>query len=252
MNQAAIFSGEDSTMAEVSTQTFDIGDPLPDEYRDLLVRMMAHEGERTGNKSFMQFFESVLDCAEKYAPNQDAQLTMAGYVAEEMKHCIMFHRLIMEIDKDLVFRDTPFAHYAFHIPRNSWTDMNWFNFFLDLNGAFHAGEWKHSSYLPLRRIAPTIERDEFGHSDIGYRFLQETCKTPEGRAEAQEKLNVWYPAALDTFGTSTSKRNPRFIYWGLKNMTNEAMRQAYRKYTDEKIHSLGLTPPDEKLNRRFL
>ena len=149
-------------MAEVSTetpstQTFDIGDPLPEEYRDLLTRMMAHEGERTGNKSFMKFFESVLDCAEKYAPNQDAQLIMAGYVAEEMKHCIMFHRLIMEIDKDLVFRDTPFAHYAFHLPRNTWTDMNWFNFFLDLNGAFHAGEWKHSSYLPLRRIAATID-----------------------------------------------------------------------------------------------
>jgi len=239
-------------MAETCGQTFDIGDPLPDEYRELLVRMMAHEGERTGNRSFMVFFESVLANAAEYAPHDEAKLTMANYVAEEMKHCIMFHRLIMELDKSLVFKDTPFQHYAFHLPRESWTDQNFFNFFLDLNGAFHAGEWRHSSYLPLRRIAPTIERDEYGHSNMGYRFLQEACQTPEGKAEVQEKLYTWYPAALDTFGTSTSRRTPRFMYWGLKVMTNEEIRQAYRRYTDEKLKALGLTLPDEKWNRRFL
>jgi len=239
-------------MAETCGRSFDIGDPLPDEYRDLLVRMLTHEGERTGNRSFMLFFASVLDNAGKYAPNDDAKLTMAGYVAEEMKHCIMFHRLVMEIDKSLVFKDTPFQHYAFHIPRDSWTDQNFFNLFLDLNGAFHAGEWRSSTYLPLARMAPTIERDEYGHSDMGFRFLRETCKTPEGKAEAQEKLYTWYPAALDTFGTSTSKRTPRFIYWGLKTMSNEEMRQEYKRYVDQKLSSLGLTIPDEKANRRFL
>ena len=239
-------------MTEVCNRTFDIGDPLPEEYRDLLVRMMMHEGERTGNMSFMLFFASVLDNAGKYAPHDDAKLTMAGYVAEEMKHCIMFHRLVMEIDKSLVFKDTPFQHYAFHLSRDSWTDMNFFNLFLDLNGAFHAGEWRSSSYLPLARMAPIIERDEYGHSDMGYRFLQETCKTPEGKAEAQELLYKWYPAALDTFGTSTSKRTPRFLYWGLKIKTNEEARQEYKRYVDKKLLALGLTLPDEKANRRFL
>jgi len=237
---------------ETCGKTFDIGDPLPEEYHDLLVRMLTHEGERTGNRSFMVFFETVLDNAGKYAPNDDAKLAMAGYVAEEMKHCIMFHRLVMEVDKSLVFRDTPFQHYAFHIPRDSWTDQNLFNLFLDLNGAFHAGEWRSSSYLPLSRIAPTIEKDEFGHSNLGYRFLQETCKTPEGRREVQEKLYTWYPAALDTFGTSTSKRTPRYMYWGLKVKTNEEMRQEYKHYVDKKLLSLGLQLPDEHANRRFL
>jgi len=231
-----------STAMETCGRTFDIGDPLPEEYRDLLVRMLTHEGERTGNRSFMVFFESVLDNAGKYAPNDDAKVTMANYVAEEMKHCIMFHRLVMEVDKSLVFKDTPFQHYAFHIPRD----------FLDLNGAFHAGEWRSSSYLPLARMAPTIEKDEYGHSNMGYRFLQETCKTPEGKAEVQEKLYTWYPAALDTFGTSTSKRSPRYIYWGLKQKGNEEMRQEYKKYVDQKLRALGLTIPDEKANRRFL
>src|SRR3990172_1679443 len=220
-------------MAESCGRTFDIGDPLPEEYKDLLVRMLAHEGERTGNRSFMEFLETVLDNAGKYAPSDDAKLTMANYVAEEMKHCIMFHRLVMEVDKHLVFADTPFQHYAFHLPRESWTDQNLFNLFLDLNGAFHAGEWRHSSYLPLARIAPTIERDEFGHSNMGYKFLEETCKTAGKIQEVQEKLFTWYPAALDTFGTSTSKRTPRYIYWGLKETTNEEMRQAYRRYADE-------------------
>ena len=239
-------------MAEVCNRTFDIGDPLPEEYRDLLVRMMTHEGERTGNLSFMLFFASVLDNAGKYAPHEEAKLTMAGYVAEEMKHCIMFHRLVMEIDKSLVFKDTPFQHYAFHLSRDSWTDMNFFNLFLDLNGAFHAGEWCSSSYLPLARMAPIIERDEYGHSEMGYHFLQETCQTPQGKAEAQELLYKWYPAALDTFGTSTSKRTPRFLYWGLKTKTNEEARQEYKRYVNKKLLALGLTLPDEKANRRFL
>ena len=82
--------------------------------------------------------------------------------------------------------------------------------------------------------------------------MEETCRTPKGKAETQEKLYTWYPAALDTFGTSTSKRNPRYIYWGLKIMSNEDLRQNYKRYADEKIRSLGLAVPDEFANRRFL
>jgi 1,2-phenylacetyl-CoA epoxidase catalytic subunit len=35
-------------------------------------------------------------------------------------------------------------------------------------------------------------------------------------------------------------------------MSNEELRQIYKKYADEKIRSLGLAVPDEFANRRFL
>ncbi|MBI4483420.1 MAG: phenylacetate-CoA oxygenase subunit PaaI, partial [Acidobacteria bacterium] len=179
---------------------FEEGSPLPDEYKKLLIKMLEHEGERTGNKSFFQFLQSVLEVTESYAPDVEAKLIMADYVAEELKHCIMFQRIAIGLDKDLATRDTPFKHEAFHLPRESWADESFFHLFLDLNGAFHAGEWRKSSYLPLRRIAKTIEKDEFGHSEMGYRFLQDICNDPKGKEKVQRLLYKWYPAALDTFG----------------------------------------------------
>jgi len=46
-------------MAETSGRTFDIGAPLPEEYKELLVRMLAHEGERTSDRSFMEFLATL-------------------------------------------------------------------------------------------------------------------------------------------------------------------------------------------------
>lgn len=231
---------------------FEEGDPLPEEYKKLLLKMLEHEGERAGNKSFLKFLQRVLEATEAFAPNEEAKVIMANYAAEEMKHCIMFHRLAMGIDKHFATRDTPFKHYAFHLPIECWADECFFHFFIDLNGAFHAIDWRESSYLPLRRMAPTFERDEFGHSEMGYRFLQEICNERQGKEQVQRLLYKWYPAALDTFGRSDSPNSPRFIYWGLKRMTNEELRQQYKKYVDAKLEALGLDIPDEKYNRKFL
>ena len=80
---------------------FEEGSPLPEEYKKLLIKMLEHEGERTGNKSFFQFVQSVLEVTEAHAPDAEARLIMANYVAEELKHCIMFQRIAVGLDKDL-------------------------------------------------------------------------------------------------------------------------------------------------------
>jgi len=73
---------------------------------------------------------------------------------------------------------------------------------IDLNGAFHARDWRESSYAPLRKISRTVERDEFGHSEMGYHFLRAVCTERRGRALAQALAPKWYSAALDMFGTA--------------------------------------------------
>src|SRR5207249_714291 len=83
-------------------------------------------------------------------------------------------------------------------------------------GAFHARDWRDSSYAPLAEMSSTVERDELGHSEMGYRFLGEIVSDARGRALAQRLLAKWYPAALDMFGRSDSKNAPKFIGWGLK------------------------------------
>ncbi|HLC43160.1 MAG TPA: Phenylacetic acid catabolic protein [Methylomirabilota bacterium] len=231
---------------------FDEGEPLPDEYKALLIKMLKAEGERAGNKSFLGFMATCLDLAEHLFPTQETKLMKAEYLAEELKHAIMFHRLTVGLDPTFALRDVPYVHYAFHLPRETWADDAYFHFFVDLNGAFHAHDWQESSYLPLQKIAPTVERDELGHSEMGHYFLQIICSENKGKTTAQKLLEKWYSAALDMFGRSDSPNQPRFIHWGLKSVGNEEIRQAYKSYVDKKLRALGLDIPDEKKNRRFL
>jgi 1,2-phenylacetyl-CoA epoxidase catalytic subunit len=231
---------------------FDEGDELPDEYRSLLMKMLRHEGERAGNKSFLGLMGACLEMAENFAPNPEARLIKSEYLAEELKHAIMFHRLAIGLDPDFALRDVPYAHYAFHLPKQTWADDAYFHFLIDLNGAFHARDWRESSYMPLRKISRTVERDEFGHSEMGYYFLARICEDRRGRMLAQALLPKWYAAALDMFGRSDSPNTVRFIHWGLKGVGNAEIRQHYQQYVDRKIVGLGLELPDQQQNRRFL
>jgi 1,2-phenylacetyl-CoA epoxidase catalytic subunit len=231
---------------------FDEHDTVPEEYKALLLKMLRHEGERAGNKSFLGFMSTCLDLAEALFPTAEARLLKAEYVAEELKHAIMFHRLAVGLEPAFALRDVPYAHYAFHLPRESWADDAYFHFLVDLNGAFHARDWRESSYVPLAQMSATLERDELGHSEMGYYFLGEICQDRRGRMLAQRLLEKWYPAALDMFGRSDSPNAPRFIHWGLKSVGNAEIRQAYKQYVDRKLERLGLEPPDERTHRRFL
>jgi 1,2-phenylacetyl-CoA epoxidase catalytic subunit len=232
--------------------SFDEGEELPVEYRQLLMKMLSHEGERAGNKSFLGLMGTCLELAESQAPTAEARLLKAEYVAEELKHAIMFHRLALGLDQSFALQDVPYAHYAFHLPKETWADDAFFHFFIDLNGAFHARDWRDSSYVPLRKISRTVERDEFGHSEMGYYFLQELCSDSKGRTLVQRLLPKWYSAALDMFGRSDSPNTPKFINWGLKGLGNAEIRQRYKAYVDTKIHALGLDLPDEHQGRRFV
>ena len=234
------------------THRFDEGDPLPDDYRELLLKMLRHEGERAGNKSFLGFMGTCLELAETLYPTQEARLLKAEYLAEELKHAIMFHRVAVGLQQDFALRDVPYAHYTFHLPRESWADDAFFHFLVDLNGAFHARDWRESSYVPLAKMAATVERDELGHSEMGYHFLREITADRRGRELAQRLVTKWYPAALDMFGRSDSRNAPKFIEWGLKSVDNATIRQAYKGYVDGKLAALGLDVPDERANRRFL
>ena len=232
--------------------SFDEGDPLPEEYKGLLLRMLRHEGERAGNKSFLGLMATCLDLAETLYPGRETKVLKSEYVAEELKHAIMFHRLAVGLERDFALCDVPYAHYSFHLPRETWADDAYFHFFVDLNGAFHSRDWRESSYVPLRQMAATVERDELGHSEMGYYFLRQICADARGKELARRLLTKWYPAALDMFGRSDSPNVPKFLHWGLKTVGNAEIRALYKGYVDRKIEALGFDVPDGRKDRRFL
>jgi len=101
-------------------------------------------------------------------------------------------------------------------------------------------------------VSPQLEADEEFHTRSGFRHLREICATPDGKAAVQGRLAKWWPAALDMFGRSTSKNSPIYVKWGIKQHTNEELRQKYIAEAIPEIAKLGLMVPDNLANRRFL
>src|SRR3989442_13074184 len=99
--------------------------------------MLRHEGERAGNKSFLGLMGTCLDLAEALFPTREMRLLKAEYLAEELKHAIMFHRLAVGLEHDFALRDVPYAHYAFHLPRGPWAAHAFFDFFVARSGGCH-------------------------------------------------------------------------------------------------------------------
>jgi 1,2-phenylacetyl-CoA epoxidase catalytic subunit len=95
-------------------------------------------------------------------------------------------------------------------------------------------------------------QDEKGHTALGYQNLKKICATAEGKERANALLVKWWPAALDMFGRSDSKRQWSYIKWGLRSETNGELRQRYIAETRPLLDNIGLDVPDDSANRHFL
>jgi ring-1,2-phenylacetyl-CoA epoxidase subunit PaaA len=54
------------------------------------------------------------------------------------------------------------------------------------------------------------------------------------------------------FGRSSSTNSPIYVKWGIKQHTNEELRQKYIAEAVPEVEKLGLKVPDQLANRRFL
>ena len=68
----------------------------------------------------------------------------------------------------------------------------------------------------------------------------------EKRAFLQDRLNLWWPRVMNTFGKSTGKGNDIYQKLGLKNRSNADVRDAFVKEINEKCKEWGLVLPEYK------
>lgn len=242
---------------------FEAGDPLPPEYQKLLTTLFYHHAEvTTPSLAYEHFIRRLVDLGMELAPDDAAKLRLANFYAEEIRHGYLFAKLYREIDpalpdqiiaaSGLGERRAGASGVAGEIA--DWIDLALFNFLIDGEGCFQGSEWTTSSYAPLARIAADVSRDEQGHSNMGYLHLKRAVRDdPTMHAVAQERLyDKWYPAALDAFGRSGSKRNEQYRQWSLKRRTNEQLRADFVAYVNPKLAALGFEVPPEAHNRNFL
>ena len=90
-------------------------------------------------------------------------------------------------------------------------------------------EWVGCSYEPLARIAERVHKEELGHAAFGYRLIRRYLQREgdRGRELLIKHLAKWYPAGLDMFGKSGSKRQFDYVRWGLRRRSNEQMRDEF-------------------------
>jgi ring-1,2-phenylacetyl-CoA epoxidase subunit PaaA len=225
---------------------------MPQDFRDMLVHLLLNEHlENNGNAEYRKILANIANAGLRFAPHSRAMEIEAEIVRQEVAH----GRICAEILEGLGAnpnKDMPIKQYAFHIPLEDWLDLAWFHALIDRVGLYVGVEWVGSPYEPLAEASPQLEADEIFHTKSGFLHLREICATPEGKAAAQERLHKWWPAALDMFGKSTSTNAPIYVKWGIKQHTNEELRQKYIAEAVPEIERLGLVVPDPLANRRFL
>ncbi len=225
---------------------------MPDEYRDLLVRLLTIQADCEIGGPHVYGPQWLLN-----APTADDMFRLTHIIAEELDHFRGMYRLLNDLGvdrSDLLRRsNSERALEAFRVTEvPSWADVAAFCCLIDRVGRHQIEEMVGSSFQPLDTVLPQIMREEIGHVGFGAARLAQLAADPETQPSAQAAVDRWYPRALDMFGHTGSWRAERFIEWGLKHRLNEEARTAYVAEVGPVLHGMGLLVPAESFDRRYL
>ena len=223
---------------------------LPGEFRDLLVRILTKHVENTTNPHYIDVLEGLWTAGLRMAPNEDIKMQHALLCKQEVEHGVINAKILSGLGVDKV--DEPFFQYLFNIPLECWTDVALIHGVGDRVGMYIGEVWEGVPYEPLRKVAPRLHKEEVFHVKLGMGILKDICKTEDGRSEANDRLKVWWPAALDMFGASGSGFSEKYVKWGIRSKGNEDLRQEYIAAARPELEALGLTVPDDTANRKYL
>ncbi|MFN0164456.1 MAG: Phenylacetic acid catabolic protein [Burkholderiales bacterium] len=240
-----------ATVAEPQEKIWNQGDPeLPQEFRDLLVRMLSSHLENSTNPHYAKLMTTLWDRCITLPTEERLKGPLVKLMEQEVEHGIINAEILKGLGVDKV--DRPIEQYLFRIPIETFCDLAYFHCLGDRVGCYIGETWEGVPYKPLLDVAPRLHKDELFHATLGLRNLTRICETPEGLDEANELIKKWWPAALDMFGRSDSAFGAEYVRWGLRKKNNADLRRQYIAETRPLLEKVGINVPDNRLNRRFL
>jgi ring-1,2-phenylacetyl-CoA epoxidase subunit PaaA len=240
-----------TSTAEYEARVYRAGDvDMPEELTELLVRMLTHHLENSSNPFYMELLNSLWCKGMTLIPDERLKTTFARLMQQEVEHGVITARILETLGVGPV--RAPIQQYLFHIPIETFCDLAYFNALGDRVGCYVGETWEGVPYEPLLSVADRLHRDEVFHAAFGMSNLRRVCATAEGLAEANDKVKIWWPAALDMFGRSDSDAADAYVRWGLRQKNNADLRRQYIADTRPLLEELDITVPADRLNRRFL
>jgi len=179
------------------------------------------------------------------APTPYAKWLTCRVAMEEYGHHVRFRELGEKIGipaEDMTpKKKKPLSIFQF--PLETWAEFCVIKLLADLAEILQVEDLLHCTFLPLRNLARMTMPEERFHAQFGKDFCEELVKTAKGKAEVQEAIDRYFPMLPAFFGGTGSRNNELFRKWGIKQRTNEAMREDYLKRAADLVEGLGLKLP---------
>jgi ring-1,2-phenylacetyl-CoA epoxidase subunit PaaA len=139
----------------------------------------------------------------------------------------------------------------FNYPTLSWADVGVIGWLVDGAAIMNQVPLCRCSYAPYARAMVRICREESFHQRQGYESLltMMTRGTPAQRAMVRDAVDRWWWPSLMMFGPpdAESPNSEQSMRWGIKRLSNDALRQKFVDAAVEQARVLGVSLPDPAL-----
>ncbi|WP_049927875.1 1,2-phenylacetyl-CoA epoxidase subunit PaaA [Halopiger goleimassiliensis] len=228
---------------------FSPADDLPEEYRKAATRMI----EFHANSEIMgAYLERPFI---RQAPSIDRKLAFSAKVQDEIGHGQLLYRAAEslgiktreEMLDDLANGDGKFLN-CFHYPMESWVETPMIAFFVDGAAMRRQATLRRTSWEPYAHAMDKVCFEEGFHVKHGEDILRElmTGSRKEQRL-TQEAFETWWPRIIQFFGPTDdqSTHHDFAASVGLKQKSNDELRNAFLDQYIPKARKYGLEIPDE-------
>jgi ring-1,2-phenylacetyl-CoA epoxidase subunit PaaA len=226
-------------------------DWMPEHYRKTLVRQISQHAhsEIVGMLPEGNWLTR--------APTLKRKAILLAKVQDEAGHGLYLYAAAETLgtsrDQMLQALHTGKAKYSsiFNYPTLSWADMGVIGWLVDGAAIMNQVPLTRCSYAPYARAMVRICREESFHQRQGFEALLVMMKdgTDAQRDMVQDAVNRWWWPSLMMFGPpdADSPNSAQSMRWGIKRISNDALRQKFLDATVEQAKVLGVSLPDPLL-----
>jgi len=234
-------------VSELSYQplTVDYGNyaETSDDYKKSLIRMLSIQAYME-QKATTEGIEWI-----RKAPSYRKRHTFSKIVHDEAKHSYHIYKILdnLGVTEDVAISIVEGRHPEYPklskeamqgplevaAEENEWIDIMLNLTFLDRAGKFMVTNYQQASFKPWANANNIIIKDETGHIRFGEIEIKAWLKTESDIKKQRQKVTRWYVLGLNFFGPSSKKTAKRMNKFGLKQKSNDELRDGYIKEVEE-------------------